>query len=113
MISDIASTNENNRLKTCWIIGCGDIGKRVSALFAAQPKPELPRVKALVSSAESVEQCQIQDIEAYALDLDSSYSFDGHDFLHGNDFDQADIFYFAPPTPTGDKDQRLQIFYKY
>ncbi len=110
MISDIASNDENNRLKTCWIIGCGDIGKRVSALFSAQHKPELQSVKALVSSAESVERCQIQDIEAYALDLDSSYSVDGHDFLDGNNFDQADIFYFAPPTPTGKQDHRLENF---
>ena len=91
-------------LKIRWIIGCGDIGKRVSALFATQHKSELQSVKALVSSTESVERCQIQGIEAYAFDLDTPYSLDDHNFH------QADIFYFAPPTPTGNEDQRLVSF---
>lgn len=97
-------------LKTCWIIGCGDIGKRVATLYKSEERNKANNISALVSSAESVEQCQIQNIDAYALDLDSTYSLDGHDFLDSKNFDQADIFYFAPPTPTGNQDKRLENF---
>ncbi len=100
----MAPKNENKHLKTCWIIGCGDIGERLFALFAAQDKPELPSIKAVVSSAQSVQRCQLQSIDAYALDLDSAYSLSGFNFVH------SDIFYFAPPTPTGNQDQRLNRF---
>jgi len=102
MISENTSRNQNIHFKNCWIVGCGDIGKRVAALFEGKSKTQ--NLKAIVSSAESAEQCQSQNIEAYALDLDSNYS------LGDFNFEDADIFYFAPPTPAGSEDQRLERF---
>jgi len=118
-------TDKDKNLKTCWIIGCGDIGKRVATLYKSEERKKANSISALVSSTESVERCQTQGIDAYALDLDSTYSLSDFNFDQTNayaldldstyslsdfNFDQADVFYFAPPTPTGSKDQRLEIF---
>ncbi|WP_299870794.1 SDR family oxidoreductase [uncultured Cocleimonas sp.] len=104
MTSENASHSPNIHLKNCWIVGCGDIGKRVAALLASEDQLETQSIKAIVSSTESVEQCQTLNIDAHAVDLDSSYSLDGFDF------EEAAVYYFAPPTPRGCEDQRLKQF---
>jgi NAD dependent epimerase/dehydratase family enzyme len=104
MTSEIASKHQKHPQTNTWIVGCGDIGKRVEALLATEDQRQAQNLKAIVSSAESVEQCRHFNIESYALDLDSHYSLDGFNF------DQADLFYFAPPTPSGTEDLRLKQF---
>ena len=90
--------------KKVWIIGCGDIGRRVAALYSSRYKDI--EIKAIVSSTGSVKRCEQQSIKAVALNLDNTYS------LAGMNFEQADLFYFAPPTQTGTTDKRLQTFLK-
>ncbi len=100
--------SDDRRVRSCWIIGCGDIGKRLAALLpiqhSAQPRTNACAIKAIVSSAGSLVQCQSHNIEAYALDLDSDYT------LNNFEFGQTDVFYFVPPAPTGKQDQRLASF---
>ncbi len=60
--------------------------------------------KAIVSSKKSVKECLNLSIDAYAIDLDSSFTLDDFEFA------KSDVFYFAPPTPTGDEDFRLSHF---
>ncbi len=82
------------------IIGCGDVGRRLAAL--ARTREEA--VFCLVATAPSAEKLMAGGVEARAVDLDSSTpTFDG-------DWNQRDIFYFAPPPPTGDNDPRMQRF---
>jgi nucleoside-diphosphate-sugar epimerase len=92
-----ASYSETSN-KRIWIIGCGDIGRRVASLY------EDFEINAVVSSSASVKLCEQFSINARALDLDGSYS------LNPKDFEQAEIFYFAPPTTTGSTDKRLEYF---
>ena len=86
--------------KNIWIIGCGDIGRRVSKLYRQDNDIE---INAIVSSTDSVKLCEQLSIKAQALDLDGNYS------LNPKDFDQAEIFYFVPPTATGSTDERLKV----
>ncbi|MCL4108368.1 UNVERIFIED_CONTAM: hypothetical protein GTU68_065396 [Idotea baltica] len=87
---------ENNN--TIWIVGCGDIGRRVAALYQDR------ELHGIVSSAESASLCEQLSIYSKILDLDSSYS------LESDSFSGADIYYFAPPPPVGAKDTRLKRF---
>lgn len=87
----------NTENKT-WIIGCGDIGRRVASLYKSNT------VNGIVSSEESALLCRKESIQSHILDLDSSYE------LEKNDFNNADIYYFAPPPKEGAKDTRLKRF---
>ena len=87
--------------KHIWIIGCGDIGRRLTGLYDTN---DGNNINGIVSSKESVEQCETLSINAMQLNLDSEYT------LEQNYFSNADIFYFAPPPPTGAKDTRLKRF---
>jgi len=89
--------------KKVWIVGCGDIGRRVAALYKSIEDIE---ISAIVSSTDSVKRCEQQSVKAIALDLDNTY------LLIEMGFEQADLFYFAPPTQTGTTDKRLQTFLK-
>ena len=81
-----------------WIIGCGDIGRRVSALYDNQI------IHAIVRSQNSVDSCQHSNIYPSQIDLDTSYT------LPREQFNNANVFYFAPPPPTGQNDPRLEAF---
>jgi len=81
-----------------WIIGCGDIGRRVAALYGDQI------IHGVVRSQNSVDSCQQSNINASQIDLDTSYT------LPLEQFDNANVFYFAPPPPTGLNDPRLEVF---
>ena len=83
-----------------WIVGCGDIGKRVAALY--QQEDNLVSVQGIVSSEQSTMRCRDVSIRAYCVDLDSDYT------LKQQPNSDADIFYFAPPPPKGSEDTRLQ-----
>jgi len=89
---------ENN--KQVWIVGCGDIGRRVSRIY------ENDTVHGIVSSQESAIKCEQISIEPHIIDLDSDFT------LEQREFADADIYYFVPPPPTGTKDTRLKRFLK-
>ena len=81
-----------------FIIGCGDIGRRVAALWQALP------VTGLVSSAASAEHLQQAGMTPLQANLDDPASL--------KDLPLADalVYYFAPPPATGTTDPRMQHF---
>ncbi len=81
-----------------WIIGCGDIGRRVAALYDDQ------KVHGIVRSQNSVDSCQNANIHTSQIDLDTPYT------LPHEQFNNANVFYFAPPPSTGQSDPRLEAF---
>ncbi|MDH3949097.1 MAG: SDR family oxidoreductase [Gammaproteobacteria bacterium] len=84
--------------KSVLIVGCGDIGRRVAAQWQSVPVAGLVRSKA---SAEALQQA---GITPWRADLDDPASL--------QDLPVADalVYYFAPPTPTGTTDPRMQHF---
>lgn len=99
---EIAVKNKND----IWIIGCGDIGRRVARLYLNDKLAERhpPSIYGIVSSSTSADQCKQLSIYAHVTDLDSDFTLDNTDFSNTN------IFYFAPPPPTGEIDTRLKRF---
>lgn len=85
--------------KKTTIIGCGDIGLRVSSLY----RKENQLVRGFVRSRESLDKCLHKQIEAYQFDMD----FQSSKTLA---VEKHDLYYFAPPPVSGDKDRRLQKF---
>ena len=88
---------DDNKL---WIVGCGDIGRRLSRLY------ENDTVHGIVSSHESAAKYGQLSIESHVIDLDSDFTLEQKEFVG------ADIYYFAPPPPVGAKDTRLKRFLK-
>lgn len=89
-----------NNDKKIWIIGCGDIGRRLACLY------KNTSIYGVVSSTESKNKCISLFINAEIIDLDSEFSLDAYDFTNAN------IFYFVPPPAQGTKDSRLSCFLK-
>ena len=83
-----------------WIIGCGDIGRRVASLY----QKEGVCTRGLVHSEESVQKCSQVGVTAYRYDLDMGGN------LPLESFENAQLFYFAPPQPKGEEDTRLKQF---
>ena len=97
---------ENKR----WIIGCGDIGRRVANLYIQQSKRQQRKItiKALVNSQISKERCEPLGIEATVLNLDSINTNKAINI--SQDIENAKLFYFAPPPPIGREDIRFKQF---
>lgn len=91
-------------MKNIWIIGCGDIGRRVAKRINDLYQNHEARTSALVRSVESAELCKQLGINASIHNLDEAQSLDKHAFQN------AEIYYFAPPPKTGETDSRLQHF---
>lgn len=83
-----------------WIVGCGDIGRRVASLY----QKDNIDARALVSSAASASQCQQLNLDTLIYDLDADNPLDSQAF------ENAQLFYFVPPPKTGVEDTRLQKF---
>ncbi len=83
-----------------WIVGCGDIGRRVANLY----QKDNIDARALVSSTESAAQCQLLNLDTIIHDLDVD------NYLDIQLFKNAQLFYFVPPPKIGTKDTRLQKF---
>ncbi len=87
--------------KNIWIIGCGDIGRRVARLYP------INHIHGVVKSTSSAHLCEHSKIKVKRLNLDSKYS------LATSKLEKADIFYFSPPPSDGKKDLRLEKFLNY
>ena len=83
-----------------WIMGCGDIGRRVASLYQKQGRSAIGWVR----SRESLQLGQAQGISMRTGDMDAGC------FFPRNAFEQADIFWFMPPPPQGEVDIRLRRF---
>lgn len=79
-----------------WIIGCGDIGRRVAKLHKDY------KISAIVHSATSVLACEKLGISASAIDFDQEITLPENI--------PSSIYYFMPPPSTGLEDTRLKKF---
>jgi nucleoside-diphosphate-sugar epimerase len=86
--------------KTVLIVGCGAIGRRVAALLPASRFD----VTGVVRSDASRERLAMAGVRAVCLDLDQPEP--GIDQWCRN----ADVYYFAPPSPAGQQDLRMRAF---
>jgi nucleoside-diphosphate-sugar epimerase len=82
------------------IVGCGDVGHRL----AARAKARSEDVHCLVRSADGANRLLEQGLDAIASDLDAAPP------RLGDSWDQAKIFYLAPPPAVGVDDPRMQRF---
>ncbi len=104
---DSAVGRANSRMKpdrrtNCrvWIVGCGDIGRRILYLFNQRGTP----VCALVSSTGSAEQCRRLKTSTVVADLDTCTPRD-LEILDG-----VDVIYLVPPPSMGVTDPRIRRF---
>lgn len=79
------------------IVGCGDVGRRL----AHQAMDRGTRVSAIVRRPEHAAALRDVGIDAQALDLDQPLSGNGTDWNHD------EIYYLAPPPPSGIEDPRV------
>jgi len=97
-----------------WIIGCGDIGRRVARLYQKATKECNKPVNGLVYSDVSQQLGQVANIKMIRCDLDQPLDTSTPlQALEPELFKHAHIFYFAPPPKTGQYDHRLQNFLNY
>lgn len=95
-----AGYNGINMSKNIWIMGCGDIGRRTAALY----QQEGHEVTGWVRSEASRQQGQQQGIAMRTADFDAGC------FVPRNTLQGRDIFWFMPPPPQGEQDNRLRRF---
>jgi len=84
-----------------WIIGCGDIGLRVSQLY----RPDTDEINGIVRSKDSAHRCEQAGIAANVINLD-----DG-DLPDPDKFKDALVYYFVPPAGRV-TDKRIERFLK-
>lgn len=93
----------SNTLNTFFIVGCGDIGRRVAALCQARGAA----VHALTRNPATAQQLTARGIIADVGDLDQTAALPPLPTGGGV------LFYFAPPPAQGDSDPRLRGFLRH
>ena len=91
-------------MKNIWIIGCGDIGRRVAKCIADLYQNHDYRTSALVQTERSAQLCKKLRITPIVYNLDDPQPLDK------KSFEEAEIYYFAPPPKTGASDDRIYNF---
>jgi nucleoside-diphosphate-sugar epimerase len=84
--------------QSVFIVGCGDVGRRVAALERSEGRP----VAALARSEKSARELQVLGVRPVAGDLDRP------DTLRNLPVTAATLYYLAPPPPSGTADPRLR-----
>jgi len=82
-----------------FIVGCGYIGQRLASHAQTQQQP----VTGVVRSRDSAEALRAMGIKALSCDLD-------HEQLPAGCTQGEQLYYCAPPPPTGQQDTRMQRF---
>ena len=90
----------NTKQKPVFIIGYGDIGRRVATLYLSNKNP----VTGLARSESSFQLMKDDNVIPAYADLDDINS------LSGLSLADSLVFYFAPPPPTGTSDPRMKNF---
>lgn len=83
-----------------WIMGCGDIGRRVARLYQTQGVQATGWVRSEASLSLGMQ----QGINMRLGDMDQGC------FFPRNAFEQAEVFWFMPPPNSGLIDSRLRRF---
>ncbi len=86
-------------MNNIWIIGCGDVGKRILRRL-----PSTPAVNAVVRSEASAAACRELGARTLGIDLDAGVA------EVGDDYRDARVIYLAPPPPQGTVDTRIRRF---
>ncbi len=87
-------------MDSVFIVGCGDIGRRLALLWGEEGTP----VSALARSPQSAHRLEALGVVPVAGDLDEPAT------LAGLPTKGALVYYLAPPPPGGDSDPRVQAF---
>ncbi len=87
-------------MRRLWIMGCGDVGRRVARLYQNVGISATGWVR----GTASLQLGQAAGISMRQGDLDEG------SFFPRNAFQDADIFWFMPPPSTGEVDSRLRRF---
>jgi nucleoside-diphosphate-sugar epimerase len=85
-----------------WIMGCGDIGRRVARLY----QNEGIKARGWVRSEESLQLGLAQGFAMRKGDVDAGSFFPIYAL------DEALVYWFMPPPPSGETDNRLRRFLK-
>lgn len=91
-------------MQQIWIIGCGDIGRRVAKRIKALYQNPTYTASALVRSEKSARACNELGLNTMIHNLDETSAIDP------NALKDAMVYYFAPPPKHGDTDTRLAHF---
>ncbi len=102
-VSNSDTCEDFNMPKNIWIIGCGDIGRRVAHLYQ-QKQNDNTVVHGIVRSSKSLNACEQHNIQGLQIDLAGEYD------LPLDQLKQSDVFYFAPPPSEGITDPTLESF---
>jgi nucleoside-diphosphate-sugar epimerase len=92
----------DNVNRNVWIMGCGDIGRRVARLY----QQEGIRAIGWVRSDESLQLGLAQGFAMRKGDVDRG------SFFPIFALDEALVYWFMPPQPSGDIDERIRRFLK-
>jgi len=99
-------TAQGKDFRRIFIIGCGDIGRRVAGQWQQRGLP----VTGLVRTRDSAARLSAENITPLQGDLDDRstdlFASAGAEFS----LDQALIYYFVPPPRTGEEDTRILRF---
>lgn len=94
--------------KNIWIVGYGDIGRRLGKLY----QKEGVQASVTARTKRSLQSAQENGQKIYQLDLDLDSDTDNAlGFL--DDINKADLFYFVPPPRDGREDTRMTHFLKH
>jgi nucleoside-diphosphate-sugar epimerase len=85
-------------MQSVFIIGCGDIGRRVAVRLSGSS------IKGLVRKSSDAERLEALGIIPVVADLDRPAD------LEGLGVEGDWVFYFAPPPPEGETDSRMKHF---
>lgn len=91
-------------MQQIWIIGCGDIGRRVAKRINDLYQNVPHRTSALIRGEDSANLCQSLGLETLIHDLDHANP------LSPEKFTNSLVYYFSPPQRSGDEDTRLMHF---
>ncbi len=94
------------KMKKVWIVGCGDIGRRLAKLYQTALKNTA--LHAIVQSNSSLTDCNKLGLKTSQINLDHI----DDEIFSANQFEEALVFYFAPPPSEGRHDSRLENFLK-
>ncbi len=89
--------------QTIWIIGCGDIGCRLADLYLKHHNQSTV-IRGIVRSDASRIRCEAHGVQVLQRDIS------GNTRLPLRHFEQADVYYFAPPPAEGSSDPVLESF---
>ena len=95
---------ENQTTELVWIMGCGDIGRRVAGLYQSMAQNTSFKLQGWARSTATIKQGLAAGIAMQQGDADQG------EFPPLAQFDNACIYWLMPPPAHGESDTRLRAF---